>query len=169
MPAAIVKRDQLFIADAMLGRLATWMRILGCDVYYHPAMGDLELIGLARRDGRTILTRDTRLVRRRAVRDIAFLVGSDHYREQLHEVIRHFSIDPETKLLSRCLRCNVSLVPLGRSAASGRVPPYVHDTQSSFESCPSCSRVYWGGTHREKIVEELRRIADTAGPGLQGA
>ena len=63
-----------FFADSMLGKLATWLRVLGCDVEYEREIGDFELEQRARREGRIILTRDTLLIRRRGVRDRFFLV-----------------------------------------------------------------------------------------------
>ncbi len=50
----------------MLGKPATWLRILGCDVEYRARIGDDELIADARASGRLILTRDTRLAPRSA-------------------------------------------------------------------------------------------------------
>src|SRR4030042_153616 len=51
-----------FIADVMLGKLATWMRLLGCDVEYFPKISDEDLVERAFRTGRVILTRDTERV-----------------------------------------------------------------------------------------------------------
>ncbi len=83
-----------FIADAMLGKLARWLRVLGCDVEYFPLIGDAELVARASRTGRLILTRDTLLVRRRGARDNHFFVAGDHFRDQLRQVVERFGIDP---------------------------------------------------------------------------
>jgi len=45
-----------FIADVMLGKLATWLRLLGCDVEYFPKITDEDLVRRASRTGRVILT-----------------------------------------------------------------------------------------------------------------
>jgi uncharacterized protein with PIN domain len=66
-----------FIADVMLGKLATWLRLLGCDVAYLPAISDEDLVEMASRSGRVILTRDLELIRRREARDNHFLVETD--------------------------------------------------------------------------------------------
>jgi uncharacterized protein with PIN domain len=68
-----------FIADVMLGKLATWLRLLGCDVEYLPAISDEDLVEMASRSGRVILTRDLQLIRRRKARDNHFLVQRDSY------------------------------------------------------------------------------------------
>jgi len=86
--------DTRFIADVMLGKLATWMRLLGCDVEYFPKISDEDLAERAYRTGRVILTRDTELIRRRHARENHFFVRGDGYRDQLRQVATHFSIEP---------------------------------------------------------------------------
>jgi uncharacterized protein with PIN domain len=105
-----------FIADAMLGKLARWMRVLGCDVAYFPAIGDRELVELAESSGRLILTRDTLLVKRRRARDNHFFVEGDDFRSQLRQVVERFAIDPNAHFLTRCLACNALLAEIGKGA-----------------------------------------------------
>lgn len=83
-----------FIADAMLGRLAKWMRIIGCDVAYYRKIEDAELVDLAAEDGRLILTKDNLLIKRRKAKGNFFLVAGNSYKQQLKQVARHFSQDP---------------------------------------------------------------------------
>ncbi|HEY6007056.1 MAG TPA: Mut7-C RNAse domain-containing protein, partial [Geobacteraceae bacterium] len=111
-----------FIADAMLGRLARWLRVAGCDVEYFSRIDDSELIARGAA-GRLILTRDTRLVRRRGARDNCFFVTGDDYRDQLRQVLAGFTIDPFARFLSRCLECNTPLAAIDRHDVSGKVPP----------------------------------------------
>lgn len=142
----------------MLGKLAKWMRVLGVDVEYFPEIGDEELVERAEETGRLILTRDTLLVRRRRVRGRHFFVRGDDWREQLRQVVAAFPIDLSGRLLSRCLRCNVPLAEVSREAVRDKVPPYVYETQEDFATCPSCGRIYWGATHRDKVTKHLREI-----------
>lgn len=145
-----------FIADAMLGRLARWMRVIGYDVTYVPDISDKELIETAAAEGRLILTRDTLLARRRSVRKNHYFIRGDDYRDQLRSVMERFPIDASVQPFSRCLLCNRSLTPLGKEKAKGAVPPYVYETQNVFASCPSCGRIYWGATHVEEMKKVLR-------------
>ncbi len=150
--------EQRFIADAMLGKLARWLRVMGCDVEYFPRIDDGELVTRAERSGRLILTRDTLLVRRRRARENHFFVRGDDYREQVRQVTAAFAIDPFAHFLTRCLECNALLADISRELAAERVPPYVFATQQSFQECPACGRLYWRGTHRARMFEELRQM-----------
>ena len=147
-----------FIADAMLGRLAKWMRIAGYDVQYCPQIGDAEIAERDLREERVILTRDRLLIRRKTVRNNHFFIRGDDYREQLLQVVRRYPVDIGRQMFTRCLRCNTLLVPVPRSSLRQKVPHYVFTTQETFETCPSCRRIYWGATHREAMVRELARL-----------
>lgn len=150
-----------FVADCMLGRLAKWLRVLGYDVAYERRIDDDALIELARRDRRILLSRDTRLARRRALKDgkvLCILVESDRPDEQLAEMIARHGVEIRPRLLlSRCLRCNEPTVAATRDDVRDEVPPYVHGTQRRFSRCPACRRVYWRATHVDGILARLRR------------
>jgi len=150
--------ERKFIADAMLGKLARWMRIMGCDVAFFPGIDDPDLAELAARSGRLLLTRDTLLIRRAKVRENHFFVEGDHLRDQLRQVVQAFGIDPFPLFLTRCLLCNEPLLDVEKEKVRDHVPPYVFATQDSFRVCPSCGRHFWGGTHRARMSEELRRM-----------
>ncbi len=147
-----------FIADVMLGKLATWLRLLGCDVEYYPMITDEDLVGRAARTGRVILTRDKELIRRRQARGNHFFVRGDGYRDQLRQVAERFSIAAFDRVMTRCLRCNETLKVIDRSEVRDWVPPHVFDTQRDFKTCGRCGRIYWKGTHRDKALTELREI-----------
>ena len=143
-----------FLADEMLGKLAKWLRIMGCDVVYKNKVSASEIIDCCRKEGRILLTRDTRLLA--GNKDIAsLLISSDHFREQIKQVLKDFAIDPRPRALSRCLRCNQILVAEDKQAAKDLVPPYVFQTQEEFWRCPSCQRLYWPGTHHQRMLDEL--------------
>ena len=147
-----------FIADVMLGRLATWLRLLGCDVEYFREISDEELVERASGSGRVILTRDLELTRRRKARGNHFFVKGDGYKDQLRQVVERFSIDPFARILTRCLRCNVPLETIDLSEARDKVPPFVYETQREFRGCRLCGRVYWRGTHRFEAIRLAREM-----------
>ncbi len=149
---------KLFIADAMLGKLARWMRVMGCDVEYFPEISDRALSDRAKCGNRIILTRDTRLVQQKINRDSAFLVIGDHYPDQLRQVVDAFAIDPFKDVLSRCLRCNRLLVKIEKDDLAGKVPPYVFKTRDRFKTCPECGKIFWKATHVEHMAAQLKAI-----------
>jgi uncharacterized protein len=154
-----------FAVDCMLGTLAKWLRILGHDVTYYRAIEDGELAGIAAREGRTLLTADRRLVKRRQARDHV-LVTSHDLRRQIAQVLRErrLTIASET-LLGRCLRCNTVTETLAPEMAREQVPVYVYRTQERFTRCPQCARVYWRATHVTRMLETLAAAAGSAAAG----
>lgn len=144
-----------FVADAMLGGLARWLRVLGLDVAYDPGLDDAALVDLAVDERRVILTRDRRLVlRRRASNHL--LIRSVTVDEQVAQVLDELDLRPVPDgLFSRCLRCNTPLETVAPEEAARRIPPYVARTQRRFLGCPSCGRIFWRATHAERMRRRL--------------
>ncbi|MDA8089418.1 MAG: Mut7-C RNAse domain-containing protein [Nitrospiraceae bacterium] len=141
-----------FIADAMLGRLARWLRLLGHDTYFERDITDDAVLLIAKREGRTVLTRDTRLIQRRAARGQALLIISNDPVVQLKQVVEHFSIGALD--MPRCSLCNGLLdrVP-DKESLRDLVPEYVflHHGKQDFFRCSGCGHLYWEGSHIEGI------------------
>jgi uncharacterized protein with PIN domain len=151
------------VADAMLGRLATWLRALGLDVAHDPRLDDSAIVELAAAEGRTLLTRDRRLVQRRRARPY-LLIEAERVEEQVVEVLDRLALRPDPAArFARCLRCNEPLREVAAAAARARVPPYVAATQQRFRECPRCRRIYWRATHVARMAERLDAIAARVG------
>jgi len=146
-----------FIADAMLGRLARWLRILGHDVVYESSISDNDLIARAIHERRIILTMDRKLAERESAKN-SLLINSPSYKEQLKQVITHYNIDYKSGIFTRCLVCNNLLEPIEKEKIKDRIPPYVYSTQDEFDICQQCGRIYWSGTHRVKMLKMLDEI-----------
>lgn len=146
-----------FAVDAMLGRLALWLRLLGFDAFYEADVDDAALARRALDEGRILLTRDRALAEAWTVPGLT-LVASEDSREQLREVARRFGLAAHARPFSRCSRCNAELEPASREAVLADVPPRVAATHVGFLRCPGCRRVYWEGSH----VERMRRVLGEA-------
>ncbi len=148
-----------FIVDVNVGRLATWLRIMGYDTTFPRTANDNELVRLALKQDRLLITRDSGFLLRRSVRlgQLRMLyVVADDLRGQLRQLIGELDLNLDSGF-SRCLRCNEPLAPVGKAAVADRIPDYVARTQKSFSQCSSCHRVYWPGTHWSNMMSELAR------------
>ncbi len=144
-----------FVADAMLGTLAKWLRILGYDTHFDPTLDDHQLVRLARAQDRVLLTRDRELARRRGVR--VLFVDSESLDTQLGQLLAELNLEPDQSF-SRCPVCNELLADLDRETARSQVPAYVAQTHEAFKSCPTCQRVYWRGTHWQRMDAQLAQM-----------
>ena len=136
----------------MLGRLAKWLRLMGYDTCYERDITDDALLLEARKEGRTILTRDTRLIMRRAARGQALLITSNDPAMQLRQVMEHFSLAALD--IPRCSRCNGLLIRVpDKHQLRDLVPEHVFLNQGreGFFRCSSCGRIYWEGSHAAGI------------------
>lgn len=144
------------LADAMLGRLAKWLRILGYDTAFLAGKDDFAVMRLARAEDRLILTRDRTLAGRRGVQTL--LVEGELLEDQLRQVCATVG-PPSDPSLSRCPVCNQTLAQAPPERVAQRVPPYVQRTHRHFSFCAACDRVYWRGTHWQRmqaLIKELR-------------
>ena len=145
------------LADGMLGRLVRWLRILGYDTGFDSGADDWALLRRARAEERLLLTCDRQLAARRGVS--ALLIEGKELAAQVRQVVA--AVGPSLEgAFTRCPVCNGRLTPLSREEARGRVPPHVHCTQEEFRLCAECVRVYWRGTHWERMREVLGRWQD---------
>jgi len=149
-----------FIVDCMLGKLAKWLKILGFDAVFFSKIEDPELLTLAHKEGRILLTRDNGLIEKS--HDIQTLfIGSEDWNEQVEQVLDEYKLWQDIQPYSRCIECNAELKDLPKSRARNLVTPFVFEQASAFAICPSCGRVFWKGTHHQdmegKIDEILRK------------
>jgi uncharacterized protein with PIN domain len=146
-----------FFADSMLGSLARWLRTMGIDCLYDRAILDSDLVRRVLAEGRFLLTRDKLLAGRRILRGRVLLVKGDCVKDQLRHFVDEFGL-PQGPFLTRCIRCNSPLRDAPRPSVKGLVPEYVYDTANAFKRCPECDKVYWPGTHRDKILKDLKTL-----------
>ncbi len=147
----------------MLGSLARWLRFFGYDAEFaDPSVADHEAAGRACHEGRWLLTRDRELASK-GPRTV--LVQSEGLEDQLVEVCRRLGLRPEPSLeRARCGECNGELEQVSVDEVVAVVPPYVRRTAPRFRRCNGCGRVYWPGTHTERILRTMDRVLGALGP-----
>jgi len=142
------------LCDHMLGSLARWLRFMGYDTAYPSAMADNDLIAKARAEDRVLITRDKELAGRFAG---SLAIRSDVLEEQIREVAALVPLRLVNPL-SRCSLCNVVIEAVSPEDVHGLVPEGVRSRHQEFWRCPSCGRVYWQGSHWDKMVERLNSL-----------
>ena len=157
----------IFIADAMLGGLARWLRLLGFDTVYEAGIADAMLVRRAIEEDRAILTQDRRLPVEWHLPEV-YLVQAEEPRAQLAEVVRVFDLGAQARLFTRCNRCNTALERLETEEIVVRVPPRVRERHRVFFHCPGCGRVYWHGSHTERIRRAVEQAVAGSGTDSEG-
>jgi uncharacterized protein with PIN domain len=150
-----------FVVDCMLGKLAKWLKILGFDTVYLNKAEDRDLLQIARRQRRILLTKDHGLLE--AAKNVRSLfVKSDDWPEQLVQVLDTYGLREAVRPHSRCLGCNLKLKVIPKSSARNLVTPFVLERSASFAICPACERVYWPGTHFQSMDRRIEGILQRA-------
>jgi uncharacterized protein len=149
-----------FACDAMLGGLARWLRAAGYDTSWHDGIDDGDLIRLARTEGRSVLSSDDDLFAFALVRDgivpALFVPRGLTILAQTAHVLRGLGLALREP---RCMACGGELAGLAKEEAAGRVPPRSLAFHDHFWVCVRCGKVFWHGTHWERIA---RRLQDAA-------
>jgi len=144
----------------MLGSLARWLRFFGYDAaFLEPGLEDRLLAEQARNEGRWLLTRDRELA---SAGPRTMLVRADELEEQLSEVFNRLGLRPEATLEhARCGECNGVLEEVSKDEVSHVTPPHVLATAPRFRRCSGCGRVYWPGSHGDRILERMEIVVRT--------
>ncbi len=151
-------RQTRFVLDVHLGRLARYLRMLGFDARYRNDYADPEIVRLAHAERRIILTRDLGLLKHGAGTHGYFVRATDPH-AQLREVVAAFDLHAQFSPFTRCLACNGTLVPAPEQAVRALVPPRVQDEHDAFLQCRQCRKVYWPGSHYDRMAAMIDALA----------
>ena len=148
-----------FLCDAGLGGLARWLRAAGYDALWEPHIADDELLRQARTLPATVLTTDGMLMERRLLRDgiipSFWLPPTLGIAEQLGLVFREFGLRLRGP---RCMSCGGELQPGAKEALRERIPPRTYRWRDEYFVCARCDKVFWHGTHWQRIVGALAAL-----------
>ena len=151
-----------FVADGHLGKLARNLRLLGLDTVYERDADDPRLLEIMAAQNRVLLTRDRPLLMHSVVCH-GYCPRSDDSEEQTSEVLRRFGLKrggAELTPFTRCLRCNGLLEEVEKSEvlAPLAAEPLTLRYYDHFRRCLSCQRIYWPGTHTQKLTALVTRL-----------
>jgi uncharacterized protein with PIN domain len=149
-----------FILDNHLGKLASYLRMLGFDSLYRNSFQDDELAFLSQAESRILLTRDHRLLMRKAVTQGYWLRSQDPD-QQLKEVVKRYALSCMVKPFQRCMRCNELLEPVSKETILHRIKPLTIQYFDDFRLCPACGQIYWQGSHYTKMLAFIETTLDS--------
>lgn len=151
-------RDLKFILDVHLGKLVRYMRMCGFDVYYNPLLDDKEIIGISRTEKRTILTRDTGLLKNKIITH-GYWVRATDPKKQIIEILKRFDLFSSIKPFTRCLECNGMIISIEKEKIINKIPAKTNEYFNEFYTCSQCQKIYWAGSHfdkMQKLIEEFK-------------
>ncbi len=146
-----------FILDVHLGKLAKFLRLFGFDSFCDSELDDRGIIQFALSDNRVILTRDKELLKSSDVRN-GYRILSQNPHEQLIEVFISFDLKNRLKPFTRCTECNGLLQEVSKDEIVHRLSPKTTEYYSYFKKCPDCDRIYWEGSHYERMRKFIDNI-----------
>jgi uncharacterized protein with PIN domain len=103
-----------------------------------------------------VLTRDRGLLKRNEITH-GYWLRQVEPRRQLIEVLRRFDLAPSADLFTRCLVCNTPLQRSDKESAANRLPGHTAERFQDFHTCPNCERVYWKGSHYQRMLRMAGR------------
>jgi len=157
---------QEFIADAMLLKLARWLRIFGVDVDFAD-LPDNQIIALLDiHRSKALLTQDVQLHGRALHRGFkSFLVPRLNIEAQLAAVYKEFNLnlgDFPSKTV--CPSCNGRLEAVKKSEVKEKVLENVYKSHRKFWLCKKCGKAYWEGSHWKRINETAKSVKALLAP-----
>jgi uncharacterized protein with PIN domain len=151
-----------FLCDASLGGLTRWLRAAGYEARQEAGGPGDRLVEEAVRGGLVLLTSDSRLLDCRPLREgqaIALWIPSAFSkREQLGMLMRDLGLRARPP---RCMACGGELRATPKDAVRARIPLRTALWKDEYFLCAGCNRLFWRGTHWERISGALRAAAGT--------
>lgn len=146
-----------FVLDVNLGKLARWLRLLGFDTLYRNDFDDADVVAIASREDRVVLTRDRRLLHHSDIVH-GYWVRAVDPGKQVREVLQHFDLAPHIDPFHRCLKCNGSIAPVAKAAIVQQLLPKTRAHYEDFYQCIECEKVYWRGPHYARLLRDVQWI-----------
>ena len=150
-------RDIRFVLDVHLGKLARYLRMLGLDAKYDKDYDDETIISLSEREHRIILTRDRGILKHGSVSHGHWIRETDP-EAQLREIVIAFDLRTRFRPFTRCMNCNGEIHAIAQGDITGKVPDRIRASYDNFSMCRSCERIYWPGSHFDRMTDLIERL-----------
>jgi uncharacterized protein with PIN domain len=134
---------------------------MGYDSKYEPDIQDDNLINLARKEERIIISRDKNLVKKALKFGItSIFLRKKEETKQFREIIDKLNL----KIMeingdgARCPLCNTKTKPVNKNNVKNKVPVKILEQNEKFWECEDCGKIFWEGSHirnLQKFVSEL--------------
>ena len=148
-----------FICDVNVGKVARWLRVFGFDTLYENNFEDDELAELASQTKRILLSKDCNLLKRKKV-IWGHLIRVNDPTDQIVDVMQLFQLERLVQPYTRCPRCNGKLLRVGKEKVDHLLEPLTRKYYTIFHQCDTCCQVYWQGSHRSKMEENLHAVLE---------
>ncbi len=152
-------RRTAFIVDVNLGKLARGLRMLGFDAAYDNRLDDGGIVEIATREKRIVLTRDRKLLFRKAVTH-GFWIRAVDVDTQIREVLRRLDLYDQVAPWQRCLDCNGEIEAVSREQVWSSLEPLTRRYHSEFFRCSGCGKIYWEGSHVAHMNGVIRELLE---------
>lgn len=150
-----------FVLDVHLGRLAAYLRMSGFDTLYRNDYDDPELADISANENRILLTCDRLLLMRRQV-NYGYFVRARQPQIQLQEIVSHFDLYDRIEPFSRCMSCNGRTQMVEKDSIKDQLLPKTIKYYDEFFQCGDCNKIYWKGSHYQKMQVMIDKIKVTA-------
>jgi len=145
-----------FCADVHLGKLARLMRMLGFNTVYKNNFSKEELYNNSLNENRILLSKSAYFSR---FIDINFYqIKSADPLQQLKDIIHYFNLRDSFNAFIRCLYCNEIVEKKEKEEVEKELLPNTKKDFSEFWKCPSCQKIYWKGSHYERMMKMIREL-----------
>ena len=150
-------REPRFIVDVNLGKLALKLRLLGFDTLFRNNFEDDEIIEIALRENRIILTRDKGILKQNAVTHGYFLRNDDP-KKQLKELVDRLQLQSSFRPFTRCAACNGILEEIEKQKVHHNLSSDTFQFYDKFWRCTGCEKIFWKGSHYKHIQNWLKDL-----------
>ena len=147
----------------MLGKIAKKLRLLGFDSLYSSNIDDDELLRIAKKENRVLITKDVALLAKATKQQIPTIpITKNQEIDQLCQINEKVNLNKLviSGSISRCSICNDELRLIEKNDVLGKVPASVYEKMKEFWICMNCKKIYWEGTHIRNLQKFTAELND---------